>query len=516
VTKYAGMLAVWMVLSGGNAFTAEPHWNQYRGPNGDGKSTARNLPAEFSETQNVRWKVAIAGEGWSSPVVWGNEIWLTAGNTERQELRALCVELESGQIVKDIKVFDMVPRQVVEAYKHDSPHLNSPATPTPVVEEKYLFVHFGSQGIACLDRKTGDKIWERRDLRVYQPVRQGSSPIVDDKNLYVAYDGTDQQFFVALDKRTGETRWQTDRNVDTDWAATLRARGFEPKASGGKPNDNKKAFATATLIEVEGKRQLIAPAAEATIAYDPENGEEIWRVLHPGGFNVAARPLFAEGLVYVFTSGLTGHLLAVRPDGRGDITSSHIAWSTTRGTPHIPSPVIVDGLMYLVTDKGGIARCLDAQTGREVWKKRLGGNHWASPVCANGNLYFANKRGAVDVLVASPDMPPFLARNKLNASFIASPAIAGDALILRSTTHLYCLVNGYKRTAEQVARDIYPPAGQAGKPRKSAAAGKPAADRARRLSRLGARLKQLVTAGKITEEEARGLYRLAVEVAAGK
>ena len=514
--RYAGMVALWMVLCGGNAFAAEPHWNQYRGSNGDGKSVARNLPTEFSETQNVRWKVTIAGQGWSSPVVWGNEIWLTAGDTERRALRALCVDLESGDIVKDIKVFDMIPRQVVEAYKHDSPHLNSPATPTPVVEEKHVFVSFGSQGIACLDRKTGDKLWERRDLRVYQPVRQGSSPIVDDKNLYVAYDGTDRQFFVALDKRTGATRWQTDRNVNTDWEATLRTRGFEPKAAGGKPNDNKKAFATATMIEVEGKRQLIAPAAEATIAYDPENGEEIWRVLHPGGFNVAARPLFAEGLVYVFTSGLTGYLLAVRPDGRGDVTSSQVAWSTTRGTPHIPSPVIVGGLMYLVTDKGGIARCLDARTGQEVWKKRLGGNHWASPVYAGGNLYFANKRGAVDVLVASRDTPPFLARNKLRASFIASPAIAGDAMILRSTTHLYCLVNGYKRTAEQVAKDIYPPVGQAGKPKKSAAAGAAAAAPARRLSRLSLRLKQLVAAGKLSEEEARGLYQLAVEVAADK
>ena len=194
---------------------------------------------------------------------------------------------------------------------------------------------------------------------------------MDDKNLYVAYDGTDQQFFVALDKRTGETRWQTDRNVDTDWAATLRARGFEPKASGGKPNDNKKAFATATLIEVEGKRQLIAPAAEATIAYDPENGNEIWRVLHPGGFNVAARPLFAEGLVYVFTSGLTGHLLAVRPDGRGDVPSSHIAWSTPRGTPHIPSPVIVDSLLYLVSPAAWMPR-RGGKSGRNDSEETIG------------------------------------------------------------------------------------------------------------------------------------------------
>jgi hypothetical protein len=153
----------------------------------------------------------------------------------------ICVDLEAGKITKDIKVFDMIVRKVDPAYTADSPHLNSPATPTPVVEEECVFVSFGSQGIACLDRKTGDKIWERRDLRIYQPVRQGSSPIVDSDNLYVAYDGTDQQFFVALDKKTGENGWKKDRNVETDWDATLRSRGFAPKEADDKPNDNKKA-----------------------------------------------------------------------------------------------------------------------------------------------------------------------------------------------------------------------------------------------------------------------------------
>ena len=165
------------------------------------------------------------------------------------------------------------------------------------------------------------------------------------------------------------------------------------RSKGGKPGDSQKAFATAKLIEVDGKRQLIAPAGEATIAYDPETGKELWRVRHPGGFNVAARPLYAHDLVYVFTSGLTGYLMAIRPDGTGDVTDTHVAWSTTRSTPHIPSPVILGDLMFLVTDKGGIARCLNAKTGDELWKKRLGGDHWASPLLADGKLYFLSKNG---------------------------------------------------------------------------------------------------------------------------
>ena len=425
------------------SLNAEPavNWNQFRGPNGDGISTATDLPVEFDESRLVRWKTAIQDSGWSSPVLWGNQIWLTTGSNKKKELRAICVDVKNGQITKNIKVFDMIKRTVDPAYKYDSPHLNSPATPTPVVEESCVFVSFGSQGIACLDRKTGDKLWERRDLQIYQPVRQGSSPIVDKDFLYLAYDGTDQQFFVALDKNTGKTHWKTDRDVRTDWDATLRAKGF-PSGKGGKPNDNKKSFATATIIEVSGQRQLIAPAAEATIAYEPDTGKELWRVLHPGGFNVAARPVHANGLVYVFTSGLTGYLMAIKPDGNGDVTDTHVVWSTTRSTPNIPSPVIVDDLLFMVTDKGGIARCLDAQTGEEFWKVRLGGDHWASPIYGNGKLYFSSKHGEVTVLKASRKSHNIIARNEMDASFIASPAIVDSSLILRSTTHLYCIDTG--------------------------------------------------------------------------
>jgi len=182
IVKY--ILAALLSALSLQATYAVEHWNEFRGPQGNGISTAVNLPVEFDEAKNVSWKVAIPDKGWSSPVIWENEIWLTTGSDEEKRLRAICVDLASGKITKDIKVFDMIGRKVDHAYTADSPHLNSPATPTPVVEEEKVFVSFGSQGIACLDRKTGDKIWERRDLRIYQPVRQGSSPIVDSDNLY--------------------------------------------------------------------------------------------------------------------------------------------------------------------------------------------------------------------------------------------------------------------------------------------------------------------------------------------
>ena len=224
----------------------------------------------------------------------------------------------------------------------------------------------------------------------------------------------------------------------------------------GKPNDNKKSFATATLIDVDGDRQLIAPAAEATISYEPDTGQELWRVLHPGGFNVAARPIYASGMVYVFTSGLNSLLMGIRPDGMGNVTDTHVAWSNSRSTPNIPSPVVVNDSLFMVTDKGGIARCLDARTGEEVWKKRLGGDHWASPLYAGGKLYFSSKQGDVTVLPALREEPEIVVRNELKGSFIASPAVAGESLILRSTTHLYCLTRGFERSDEQLAADVYP------------------------------------------------------------
>ena len=490
------------------------HWNQFRGPNGDGRSAATGLPVEFSETRNIRWKTPIHDEGWSSPVVWGKQIWLTTGrlegwtvnprskgelieamkargqsdeeirawfaeamkargksdeeirawfaqtqaeatkkaapasgkgraaakrpakNSGALELFAIAVDLDTGKIIHDIKVFDVPKPQVA------NPGLNTHATPTPVVEEGRVYVHFGAYGTACLDKKTGRKLWERRDLETNHEVRPGSSPIVDADAIYLHFDGTDKQFIAALDKETGATRWLKKRQVDYDLDGKLGALGFSKKeiesTKKKKPGDNRKSFATPTLISYEGKRQLISPAAEATFSYNPDTGAELWRVRHPGmGWNVASRPVFANGLVYSFT-GISRHLMAVRPSGTGDVTDTHNEWIVKgKDAPAIPSALIHDDLLFLITDEG-FASCWEIETGKRLWRKRLraGGTHWASPVYADAKLYFAGQKGAVTVLAASREYQ-LLAENRFDASFNASPAVVEGGLILRSFTDLY-------------------------------------------------------------------------------
>ena len=244
----------------------EKYWNQFRGPNGDGKTLATNLPVEFGETQHVRWKTAIHDKGFSSPVVWDDQVWLTTAPDDGRKLFAICVDLDSGEIVHDIKVFDVAQPQMEWSY------LNSHATPTPVVEDGRVYVHFGTYGTACLDTTSGKKLWERRDLNCDHRVRPASSPIIDGDSLFVAFDGVDAQFFVALNKNTGKTLWRKDRKVESDFATVLKAAGIGDvdKVKKEKPGDNKKSYATAKIIEHEGQRQLIAPAAEATISYVPD------------------------------------------------------------------------------------------------------------------------------------------------------------------------------------------------------------------------------------------------------
>jgi len=422
------------------------YWNQFRGPNGDGKTLTKNLPVEFSETKNVRWKTPIYDEGWSSPVVWGNQIWLTTGREDGSELFAICVDLESGEVIHDIKVFDVANPQ--KAYGG----LNTHATPTPVVEDECIYVHFGTYGTACLDTKTGKKLWERRDLNCDLWVCPASSPIIDGDSLFLHFDGVDVQFVAALDKNTGKILWLQNREVDSELGAVLKAEGLSDadieETKKEKPNDNRKAYATPTIIVYQGQRQLISPGAEVTFSYDPKNGEELWRVRHPGwGWNAACRPIFEHGLVY-FTTGISKYLLAVRPSGTGDVTDTHVTWSTRKFVPNMSSPLIVDDLLFMVSDQG-YASCLEAKTGREIWRQRLraGGDHWASPLYADGKIYFSGKKGVVSVIAATRDFQ-LLAENRFDASFIASAAISGDAVILRSLTHLYCVAEDYEMTPQ--------------------------------------------------------------------
>ena len=402
-----------ILLLSSSLIAQQPNWNQFRGPDGNGKTTASGLPLTWSDTENVRWKTAIHGKGWSSPVMWGDHIWLTTAAEDGKRMSAVCVDFATGDIVHDIVL-----------YQNESPRFchpqNSYASPTPFLEAGRVYVHFGSYGTTCLDAKTGEKVWDRRDIECNHWRAPGSSPIMHGDLLIAAYDGYDRQFVLALNKHTGETVWKTDRDIDY----------------GTDNGDRMKAYSTAKVIEHNGRAELVSPSAVATIAYDPLSGRELWKVYH-GGMNAAPRPLFAHGLVYITGGSGRTSLIAVRPGGSGDVTDSHIVWGTGRSAPKRPSQIIVGDLMYMITDDG-IAVCVQAKTGEEVWKERLRGEYWASPLYAEGRIYCFSKDGKCPVFAAS-DKFQLLAQNELPAGIWGSPAVCEKSLIVRTRSHLYRL-----------------------------------------------------------------------------
>jgi outer membrane protein assembly factor BamB len=390
---------------------AEENWPQFRGPRGAGHADAAGLPIQWSETENVRWKTAIHGKGWSSPVIWGEQIWLTTARPEGDQMFAICVDRGTGKIVHDIMVFENPNPEFCHPF-------NSYASPTPVLEAGRIYVHFGTYGTACLDTANGRILWTRRDLHCDHFRGPGSSPILYEDLLIVAFDGVDQQFIVALDKSTGRTVWKKIRDIDY-------------KTDNG---DFKKAYGTPTIVEVNGKPQLISSAAMATLAYEPRTGEEIWRVRH-GGMNSAAPPQVGDGKVFLCTGSGGLGLVAVRAGGHGDVTQTHTEWKYSKAIPTRVSPLLVDDLIYLIDEKG-VASCLEAKSGQPVWQQRLGGEFSASPILAYGHIYACSQEGLTHVLVPGRQ-PKVLAVNRLDEGFMASPAVADGALFLRTRTHLY-------------------------------------------------------------------------------
>lgn len=418
------LIAITFLLCTQPLAAAEMNWPQFRGPRGDGQSPNTGLPQTWSETENIRWKTPIHGKGWSSPVVWGNQIWFATATVDGKQRFAVCVDLESGKIVHDVQVLDVPKPQ----YAHD---MNSHASPTPVVEEGRVYFHFGSTGTLCLDTKTGKTLWEQHDLPCDHHRGAASSPIVFENLLIVPFDGVDIQYIAALDKATGRIVWKRDRNITTY------------KSDNG---DLKKAYGTCTVIDVAGRPQLIAPSAEATIAYDPRTGDEVWRVRH-GGMNVSARPLFGHGRLILNTGAGGLKMLAVRPDGKGDVTDTHIDWTYGKTVPTRPSQLLVGDLLFMVNDDG-IASCVDARTGEQKWQHRFGGNYSASPVYADGRIYFFSEDGHTPVIAPEAEYHE-LAENKLGDGFMASPAIVGRSLILRSRSHLYRVEDVSTASAKQ-------------------------------------------------------------------
>lgn len=424
---YVPVLMVALAFCGAleaQAGAASPGWPEFRGPycNGHAADSSKAPPQRWSETENVAWKTALPLFGLSTPVVLEDKVWLTTATEDGHDFYVLSLDAITGQILTNRQLFHS------DAPEPLGNPVNSYASPTPVVEPGRVYVHFGSYGTACLDTASGETIWQRQDLPCRHYRGPGSSPIVFENLLILTMDGADVQYVVALDKKTGETVWRTDRT--SQWL-DLDEQG-QPKREG----DFRKAFTTPLVIEGAGKHQLISPSSYTLYSYDVLTGKELWRGNHPC-YSPASRPVAGDGLVYVPTGRGKAEMWAIRPDGEGDIANTHVAWKLEEEVPSEPSAILVDDLLYMVSN-GGEASCVEAASGKEVWVERLGGNYVGSPVYAGGALYFFNKNGKFSVLQPGRSFN-LLATNELEGEFQASPAVADGRLYLRSRTHLYCI-----------------------------------------------------------------------------
>lgn len=393
--------------------SAADNWPSFRGPTQMGHANGAGLPVTWSETQNVKWKTGIPGEGWSSPVIWGNQVWMTTATDNAKSLRAICVNKETGDIIHDVEVF-------APPVPEPKNNFNSHASPTPVIEEGRVYVSFGNYGNACLDTATGKPIWKTQELKLDHKEGPGSSPILY-KNLFILdCDGIDVQYIAALDKQTGRIVWKVKRSYD------LARLHFETR----------KAYCTPIIIQIDGQDWLISVGAKRIYCYDPADGRELWYCDHPG-FSVAPRPVFGHGMIYIATGYMKAELFAVKvANAKGDVSKTHVAWKSTQNVPLKPSVLLIGDELYTVND-AGIGRCYDAKTGEVLWQKRLTQATSAAPLYAGGHIYVFNERGESIVFKPGRAEPPIVATNTLQAGCLASPAVSGNAMFVRTRTHLY-------------------------------------------------------------------------------
>jgi outer membrane protein assembly factor BamB len=391
-------------------------WPTFRGPADNGHVPAgAPLPLKWGPDTNVVWRKPIAGEGWSTPAIVGGKIYLTAAvpdesaNDKKKgfSLRALALNARTGDTLWDREVFTEGP---------DAPRIhskNSHASPSPIVEDGRLYVHFGHMGSACLDLD-GNVVWKQPGLYTKPVHGNGGSPVLVDGKLIFSCDGGDGRFTAALDAKSGVLAWKAERK-----------NSFSTKPF---------SFSTPAVIEVGGKKQVVSPGSDVVQALDPATGNEVWRVTY-NGFSVIPKPVFGNGMVYVCTGYSTANLLAIQADGTGDVTATHVKWQTKRSVPHTPSLLLHGGELYMVSD-GGIASCLDAKTGKSHWSERLNGGFSASPVFADGKVYFLSEEG-VGTVVEAGTKYKVLAKNEMKEKTFASIAAADGAMFLRSDKALY-------------------------------------------------------------------------------
>tara|TARA_Y100001960_G_scaffold208276_1_gene217528 strand:- start:1559 stop:2809 length:1251 start_codon:yes stop_codon:yes gene_type:complete len=408
------LVLILVTITGHSMSLANEQWSQFRGPEGNGHVKSKSLPMEWSETKNISWKTAIHDRGWSSPVIWNNQIWMTTATKDGKKLFAICVDKMTGKILHDLHIFDVSSPQAITID-------NTYASPTPVIEEGRVYVHFGTYGTACINTSDGNIIWARRDLKCDHEKGAGpaSSPFLFNDYLIFNVDGRDVQYVIALDKRSGKTVWKTNRSIDFSNVQV----------------NQRKAYGTPLVIPRGKEVQMVSIGAKGVFSYDPRNGKELWKALHRG-WSIAPRPVYSEGLVFTLIDRDRPELWAIRSDGNGDVTDSHIAWKSSKRMPPRSSPLIVGELLFVV-DRNGYISCLESKTGKVYWQERMKGSFSASPIHTNGLVYFFNE-DTVCTIIKPERKLKVVATNKLaNEQLMATPAIDGNSIYIRTAKNLY-------------------------------------------------------------------------------
>jgi outer membrane protein assembly factor BamB len=425
------MLKRWMLvgvmMAGTPPVLAE--WPQFRGPGGDGVYPPREdgelhgFPLEWSESKNVVWKTPVPGRAWSTPVVMGDQVWLTTATEDGKKMSAVCLDKASGRKIHDLLLFENPdPEPLANA-------VNCYGSCSPAIDGERVYVHFGSYGTAALDRATGKVVWQRRDLPCRHFRGPGSSVVLHGDTVILTMDGVDVQYLVALDRKTGKTVWKTDRTTD-----------FGDVEAGGKirgDGDFRKAYTTPGFVTVGGRVQLVSPGAKACYGYDADTGKELWKITYDGYSN-AASPVFVRDKMAIINTGFgKAHLLGVRLDGemKGDVTRTHVEWDEMKRIPTLPSPLVVDGKIYITSELGVLSR-IDGASGRIEESLPLGGRYSSSGVHADGHLFFLSEEGETQV-VRPGDKMELVATNPLADGFMASAALDGSSLYLRTKSHIY-------------------------------------------------------------------------------
>jgi outer membrane protein assembly factor BamB len=401
--------AFWLFLVVITPTAAAENWPQYRGPGGLGVSPEKGLPTKWGAGDGVLWKTKLPGPGHSSPVVWGDRLFLTAyaaaGGANRGRLLVLSVDRLTGKILWE--------REVRAGQIERMGGANAPATPTPATDGRRVYVYFGSYGLVCFDFE-GRKVWEREVAPCGGEFGSASSPVLHGRLLLLNCTSDAGGLLLAADKETGRTVWS--------------AAHAQPALS----------FATPFVWDTGAGAQIVLVVSGHVKGFDPRTGRESWRV---SGFprGVAPTPVADGGLLYVASNAPPGFIVAIRPGGGGDVTATHVAWRHDKGVVSVPSPLAVGGHLFALRD-GGVLTCLDAKTGAVLWQQRLParGNYFASPVAGDGKVYVVSEEGEVSVVAAKP-VYELLATNSMRERTMASPAISAGGIFIRTDEHLYCV-----------------------------------------------------------------------------